>query len=145
MIYKRITNAVLAAVLALPLMAQPPAAGTHRGRMGFAQGRMGAALNLTDAQKEQAKAIFSAGSEERRQLQTQLRDAGKALHEAVKTNQPDAEIDRLAATVGNLEAQRTAFHAKQQKKFFSILTDEQKQKLATSAAEHHRRGPRAQQ
>ena len=142
MTYNRIAGAVLAAVLSLPLLAQPPGRPHGDGQGAWGNHRFMANLNLTDNQKEQAKAIFASGSEERKQMQSQLRSAHQALQAAVKDNKSDGEIDQLSAAVGNLEAQRMAFQAKQQKKFFSILTDEQKQKLA---AEHRGRGPRARQ
>jgi Spy/CpxP family protein refolding chaperone len=108
--------------------ADPPA---HQGRggRGAMMGRFGADLNLTDAQKQQMQSIFSASRESARALNTQLKQNRDALAAAVKAGASDAEIDRLSGSLAPLLAQSTANHAKTFAKFYSILTQEQKDKI----------------
>lgn len=58
----------------------------------------------------------------------QLTAARTALNTAIKTNPPDAELDRLAAAVGVVEGQMEAVRAKASAKFYALLTAEQKTK-----------------
>jgi len=133
-----ITNALLAATLSLPLLAQGPGhfggpgsgpghqgPGQHGGPMNFMAGY----LNLTDSQKEQAKAIHSASAAQMQELQGKQQSAREALQNAVKQNKSDGEIDQLTATMGALHGQSAAIMAKQQKQFRAILTAEQLEKL----------------
>ena len=86
-------------------------------------------LGLTDAQKEQANAIFAAEQEAITALRDQSRAANDALQSAAKANKSDAEMDQLAAAVGNLFAQTAAIHAKASAKFYALLTPDQRDKL----------------
>jgi len=114
----------LAAGLALGQNAPPrnPHArqGPHAG--------MGAFLNLTDSQKQQAESIFSAARESAASVSAQLKQDRQALAAAAKSGST-AEIDRLANSMGPLIAQSTAIHAKAFAQFYAILTQEQKDKL----------------
>jgi Spy/CpxP family protein refolding chaperone len=96
------------------------------GRFGQHRGGMFSSLNLSDAQKEQAKSIFSSSRESTRALEQQLRDARQALNTAAKNGASDVQIDQLAAAIGPLSAQAAAAHAKAFAKFYAILTPEQK-------------------
>jgi Spy/CpxP family protein refolding chaperone len=87
------------------------------------------ALGLTDDQKAQAQSIFRDQAQSMRGTGEQMRAAREALSNAVKQNASDAEIDKLAANLGNLMAQNTASSAKAMAKFYQILTPEQRQKL----------------
>lgn len=92
-------------------------------------GRLGAELNLTDAQKQQAQSIFSAARQSAKPVQDQIKQARQALAAAVKSGAPDAEIDRLSNNLAPLMAQSTAIHTKAFAKFYGILTPDQKEKL----------------
>jgi Spy/CpxP family protein refolding chaperone len=105
-----------------------PPAGQHGGHGGM-MGRLSADLNLTDTQKQQAQSIFSAARQAGQPVQDQLRQSRQALAAAVKAGASDAEIDKLASNLGPLMAQSTAIHTKAFAKFYSILTQEQKDKL----------------
>jgi Spy/CpxP family protein refolding chaperone len=119
--------AALAAAMALGQNAPPAQQGrAHRGEM---MGRFGADLNLTDAQKQQAHSIFSASRESARSIDTQLKQSREALAAAVKSGASDAEIEKLSNNLAPLLAQSTANHAKTFAKFYSILTQEQKDKI----------------
>jgi Spy/CpxP family protein refolding chaperone len=91
--------------------------------------RFGANLNLTDAQKEQARAIFSQSREASKPLFDQIRQNRQALAAAVKAGAPDAEIDKLASNLGPLMAQQSAIRAKAFAKFYATLTQDQKDKV----------------
>ncbi len=86
-------------------------------------------LNLTDSQKEQAKAIHAASATQMQELQGKQESAREALQDAIKQNKADGEIDQLAAAIGALNGQSAAIMAKQQKQFRAILTAEQLEKL----------------
>lgn len=122
--------AAMTLALSLPAMAQRPTGGGApdlAARYDFIAGY----LNLSDSQKAQATAIFSASTADRDAMQGKMQSAQEALQAAVKGNKTDFEIDQLAATIGALEGQGTAARAKVEKKFYAILTDEQKKKLET--------------
>jgi protein CpxP len=104
----------------------------HRFENGSGEHRDGMfqSLNLSDAQKEQAKSIFSSARQSNQALEQQMHDARKALNDAAKSGASDAQIDQLAAKVGPLSAQLAAAQAKTFAKFYTILTPEQRTQLA---------------
>lgn len=131
-------------LLTFPLSAQgprrfAPAGVPVPGEMstGFLAGY----LNLTDAQKTQAEAIFSAARTASEPIRGQLASARDALQAAVKSGKTDAEIDALSAPIGAYTAQLTAIQSKAMVKFRALLTPEQIAKL--DSWEGRRRGPRA--
>jgi Spy/CpxP family protein refolding chaperone len=93
--------------------------------------RMSAALNLTEPQKQQAKAIFDSGHEAARAVRQELRQERKAVQSAIQPGQPVAKVEQLARNegpaLGNLAATRAAAFAK----FYAVLTPAQQQKLAS--------------
>ena len=93
-------------------------------------GRFAANLNLTDAQKQQAQQIFSQARQAAEPVRAQLKQNREALSAAIKSNST-AEIDRLSNANGPLLAQVSAIHAKAFAQFYSILTQEQKDKVGT--------------
>ena len=123
--------AALAAAMAFGQNTPTQDKPAHKGRAGrgAVMGRFGADLNLTDAQKQQASSIFSASRETARSLGTQLKQSREALAAAVKSGASDAEIEKLSNNLAPLLAQSTANHAKTFAKFYSILTQEQKDKI----------------
>ncbi|MBL8241225.1 MAG: Spy/CpxP family protein refolding chaperone [Bryobacterales bacterium] len=128
---KRIFATMTAAILlAAAGFAQRPAglgAPDPAQRYNFIAGY----LNLTDSQKQQVKAIFSGSAEAREEGQGKMRSAREALYDAIKNNRSDLEIEQLAAVVGALHAQGEAGIAKQRKRLYNLLTDEQKLKFET--------------
>lgn len=125
----RLFTLPVSAVLAAGLMlGQTAGSGGSQTNGGYAHhgGGMFQSLNLSDAQKEQAKAIFSASREANRALEQQMRDARQALNTAVKNGATDAQIDQLAVPIGPLSSQLAAAQAKTFAKFYAILTPEQK-------------------
>ena len=93
----------------------------RRGRMFD---RMAVRLNLTDAQKEQARAIMQSARQSARPIAQQLKQNRLALHDAIKAGKPDADTDQLAATSGSLMGQATAIRTKAFAKIYALLTIE---------------------
>jgi Spy/CpxP family protein refolding chaperone len=121
---RRILTVALAALAALPLMAQGGPGGGRGNRVDFMAGY----LNLTEDQKTAAKAIFAAADSAAETVSGQLTSAHDALRAAIKAGKTDAELDTLSAGIGTLQGQLTAIHAKAQAKFYALLTAEQKAK-----------------
>lgn len=115
--------AVLTLVLSLPAMARRPTGGgtpDPAARSDLIAGY----LNLSDSQKEQTNAIFGHGSADREAMRGKRQSARES-------NQADFEIDQPAVTIGTLAGQGIAARAKDEKKFYATLTDEQKWKPDT--------------
>jgi protein CpxP len=91
--------------------------------------RFGADLNLTDAQKEQAKQIFADARKSSESVHSQLSQNKQALSAAVKSGASEAQIDKLSNDMAPLLAQTTAIHTKAFAKFYALLTPEQKDKV----------------
>jgi Spy/CpxP family protein refolding chaperone len=90
--------------------------------------RMAEYLNLTDAQKEQAKAAFQQAHQEAQPVRTQLQQNRLALADAVKAGKSEAEIQGLANTTGTLVGQLVAIRTGAFAKVYATLTPEQRQK-----------------
>lgn len=102
-------------------------AGRHfAGRRGMRQHMM-QALNLTDAQKQQAKTIFQQARQNAKPFREQLKQNREALSAAVKADNT-ARIQTLSAERGNLEGKMLAVRSEARAKFYSILTPDQKAK-----------------
>jgi periplasmic protein CpxP/Spy len=89
------------------------------------------ALNLTDAQRQQLHQMLQNDKSANKGLMVNLVTAEKALHEAIVKNPNDeTTIRSLSATVGNAKTELTVQRAKIRSQLVTILTPEQKQKLA---------------
>lgn len=113
-------------------MAGPGGAGFGTRGMGgfFARG-----LNLTDAQKTQAKAIFQNASQAAQPLMQQLKANHQAITQAVENNQT-ANIQALANTQGQLVSQLAVIRANAFSQFYSLLTPDQQATLKNQQASH---------
>jgi len=89
---------------------------------------MANALGLTDAQKAEAKTIFTGTFEANQTIRTDMQAARKALAEAVKANSTDT-IGQVAEVIGKLTGQSIANDSKADAAFYQILTPEQQAKL----------------
>jgi Spy/CpxP family protein refolding chaperone len=119
---KLIGFAAVAALATGIVLAQAPRHGRqHRLEM------LSTVLNLTDAQKEQAKSIFGEAEQASKPVRQQLRDGHQAIAQAVKAGD-EAQIDALAKAQGTLMGQMAAIHSKAFSKLYAILTPEQKEK-----------------
>jgi Spy/CpxP family protein refolding chaperone len=87
-------------------------------------------LDLTEAQKSQAKETYRGAWQNAKPVMEQLRQNRKAMSEAIKANDM-AKIRQLAATQGDLTGQVTALRAESQAQFYQVLTPDQRAKMAT--------------
>jgi Spy/CpxP family protein refolding chaperone len=94
--------------------------------------RLALFLNLTDAQKAAAQAIFDNARSAITPLQPTVRQAQQALRDAEKTATSDAQLQALLPLANNV-AQAMApimgIRAQAQAKFYALLTQDQKAKL----------------
>jgi len=88
--------------------------------------RIAAKLNLTDAQKEQAKTFFDDAPNATQPVFQELRNTHKALADAVKTSKTEVEIQQLANNQGQLTAKLVGANAIAFSKLYNILTPEQR-------------------
>ena len=101
-------------------------------------------LNLTDAQKEQAKAIFEAQRAAQDERHAKLEDLHKQIDAATANGQFDEAVVRpLANQQAQLMADDMVDHLRMHAKLYSLLTAEQKAKADQLMKSHgdHGRGP----
>ena len=115
--------------------------GRHGGRgPGGPGGRMGGPMggpfafrevmrDLTDAQREQVKAIHEKHADRIRPLAERARTAREALDNAVLSGNA-SNLQALSIEVGNAETELTFAQAQVQSEIVNVLTAEQKQKIA---------------
>jgi Spy/CpxP family protein refolding chaperone len=118
------------------------AAETSQARQQWhGQGRFGhfmSELNLTDAQKTQAKSIFQGARQSAEPVRQQLIETRKSLRAAIKANDT-AQIQQLSAAEGKEIGELTAIRGSAFAKVYQTLTPEQKQKAdALEQARHAR-------
>jgi protein CpxP len=86
-------------------------------------------LDLTDAQRDQVKAIMESHRDEQKAIGDRMQAARKALHEAIAADTFDeAAIRAKAAEIGAVEADAAVLQAKIKSEVFAILTPEQVKK-----------------
>jgi Spy/CpxP family protein refolding chaperone len=140
---KKIAAAVMAIGLAFgaTVSAQQPEQGDetrragktarHRGMHGdFGRGgllRMGAALNLTDAQKQFARQLMADTRKQAEPVTAELRQNRLDLQTAIKANNTTA-ITQLGERRGVLMGQLSTLHGKAMASFYQQLTPEQRAK-----------------
>jgi Spy/CpxP family protein refolding chaperone len=110
----------------------PGAHGGRGGRMGglMAGGPLREVMrDLTDAQREQVRAIHERHAERMRPLFERTHAAREALNAAVLSGNAGT-LQALSIEVGNAETELTFAQAQVQSEIFSVLTAEQKQKIA---------------
>lgn len=133
---------------------QTPPAGDRQGRgPGGRGGRMGGPMgggpmmmdvmrDLTDAQREQVKAIRERHAEEIRPVAERSRAAREALNAAVFAGNT-GNLQALSIEVGNAETELAFATARVEAEVMAVLTAEQKQKIADRRKEmENRRGQR---
>ena len=142
---KRIRAIAIAAAIALvisvgamTLRAQGPELHGHggpgpMGMMGGDDSRfLERALDLTDAQKAQVKALHEAQHATMQPIHQQLMAAYKAIEEASSNgNFDEAKIRKIVADNQAAFTQAIVAQAKMKSDFYRILTPEQQAKLAT--------------
>ncbi|HRY44883.1 MAG TPA: periplasmic heavy metal sensor [Thermoanaerobaculia bacterium] len=124
--------AAVAAVLGLLLAAGAATAGPA-GRRGGASGDLrGAleALDLSDGQRAELKAVLEEGRERREALRRESWDARQALRTAAEAPAPDAaEVGRAYLRLRESRRSNVEAREKTKERIASILTVEQKAKL----------------
>ena len=105
------------------------------GRPGGPGGRMGGPMvgaimrDLTDAQREQVKAIHERHADRIRPMAERVHTAREAVQNAILSGDA-SNLQALSIEVGNAETELTYAQAQVQSEIFNILTAEQKQRLA---------------
>jgi len=110
-----------------PSTYQPQAAGRAGKLRAAIRHRLVQALNLSAAQKQQAKAVFQQAKQDAQPIAQQLKQNREALTAAVKANDV-SQIQTLSAQQGNLRGQVLAIRSEAMAKFYSSLTPEQRAK-----------------
>ena len=134
-------SVLLLLALLLPLAAQPPRDDHKDGRKGdrkndhredesWAERRvrdLSHRFDLSDTQRSQALAIFSAADQAAEPLEDKLEQARRRLREATRRNANLAELEQLAATLGPLLGQLELIEAKAETAFHNTLTPKQRE------------------
>jgi Spy/CpxP family protein refolding chaperone len=107
------------AVAAGMALAQAPATGTQPAPQKapfthpmFGHEQMMQALNLTTAQKQQAKTIFGDARQKAEPIRQEMHQNREALYAAVKANNT-SQIERLSSHQGELQGKALAIRLKQ--------------------------------
>ncbi|MEP6820289.1 MAG: Spy/CpxP family protein refolding chaperone [bacterium] len=136
---------VVAATIFALAQGHPGMQGMHGEGPGKGPGHgemlehMARALDLTDAQKQQVKAIMEATESTARDIHAKLEETHKQLAAATANGQFDeAQIRTLANQQGQLEADMTVEHFRAMSKVYAILTPEQRVKAEEM---HKQMGP----
>jgi Spy/CpxP family protein refolding chaperone len=119
---------VLAATFAMAQTVAPSAAPalTLKAKV---QRRLMKSLDLTAAQKTQAKSILQNSKQQVQPLAAQLKQDRQSLTAAIQANDA-AKIQQLSAQVGTLQGQVLGIRAGGRAQFFALLTPDQKVKAA---------------
>ena len=115
---------------------------SHHGRMMAAH--LAKKLNLTDAQKEQWKAIHQSFRTDNQAFLQSVRQTHQDLR-AAKQAGDEAKVAELKAVAQSQRAQMKQLHEAQHEKFLSILTSEQRTQLDALKAEREARRQQRQQ
>jgi Spy/CpxP family protein refolding chaperone len=123
--------ALVAALAAGAVFAQTARGGLAQGKQGLGANlrqRVMKNLNLSDAQKTQAKAIFQEAKQAAAPIRTQLHENRQAMASAIKSNNT-SQITALARAAGTLQGQLMEIRSTGTAKFYAILTPDQQTKL----------------
>ncbi len=111
--------------------------GRHGGRKML--GHLFRQLDLTDAQKEQMKAIGQKSRESMKPIMEQMRANREALQNLSDGTFDEAQVQAIAAQQGTLTAQLIVEKERTKAAMFNVLTAEQKAKAAELKAQHKQR------
>jgi Spy/CpxP family protein refolding chaperone len=103
----------------------PPAAG--KGLKAQIEKRLIKALDLTDAQKQQAKTILQATKQQAQPLAQQAQQDRQALSAAVQAGDT-AKIQAISTELGTVQGQLLAVRSQGRAQLFALLTPDQKAK-----------------
>ena len=100
-----------------------------QGRRGGMMRKMGRALNLTDAQREQIRAIVKQTAEANADVRDQLKSIREQERAAIKAGGSESELKNLAQSAAPVMAQLHGSRLVAQAKIYALLTPEQRQKM----------------
>jgi protein CpxP len=135
-----------------PPSAGPPPAGTGRGQGRGAgmgpQGQPGAGpmggLNLTQAQRDQVRALRETQRKDAQALREKMRAARQQLQQAMRADIPDeAAVRSAAGAVAALQADQAALQARSRAQMMKVLTPEQQARVKDARARTAQRAQRA--
>lgn len=132
----------LTALAVLALLALPLAAGADKGKghYGMHMDRMAEKLELTDAQREQWKALHEAHHPRMQQLREAVREQHEALREVAMGEFDEAAASAAARRLGDLVAESALERARMHAQLHEVLTEEQRAKLAEYHEGKHGKG-----
>ncbi len=111
-----------------PTTPAPHARQFHRaGRFRM----LGRRLNLTDAQRQQAKSIFQDMRTQAQPVRAQLKQNRQAVFNAIVAGQSPEQVNQIAQTSAPQIAQLAGLRAQAFQKFYVTLTPAQQQQLQT--------------
>ena len=123
----------------------PPAEQQNQARPRVSRvARMARYLNLTPAQRIQARDEFRAMRQSAQPVRQQLREVRQNMFQAVRAND-SAAIDQLSAQEARLRGQLSAMHHQAFARIYSTLSPEQKAKADQLPARFHRMRQRMMQ
>ena len=134
-------SAILSSVLIAPGMVMAYPDGDHGPRHHKERmfEHLAEELELTEGQKAQLKANREAGKEARNADRKEMHEVRKQLRDAIESGADQATLDSLGAKLGQLEVAKMQRMHEKREQFESILTDEQKAKLAELKAKREAR------
>jgi Spy/CpxP family protein refolding chaperone len=129
--------AVLIVAATVFALAQEHRGEKMRGGPGDMLEHISRELNLTDAQKQQAKVILESGRAASEQRHTKLEEIHKQIEAATANGQFDeATVRPLATQQAQLMADEMVDHLQMHSKLYSLLTPEQRAKADAMMKEH---------
>ena len=129
---------IMAVAVAVPVVLAQSTGGDDGGRRGHkghfggrgGEGRIFSQLDLTDAQKEQIKAIHEKNRESLRPLMEQIRAKRQEIRQASEGGTVnEALVSQKLSEIAPLEAKMMAERARIHQETLSVLTPEQRTKL----------------
>jgi Spy/CpxP family protein refolding chaperone len=90
--------------------------------------RLTQSLNLTDSQKQRARAIFESARQSAQPIRQELKANRDKLRAAAKVSNGEGDIQRLATEQGRLLGKLIAIRTQASANFYQMLTPEQRVK-----------------
>ncbi len=105
----------------------PQQPANHQQRYAHHLDMMATALDLTAAQKEQAKSLLDSARQSAQPIRQQLKQSRAAMVAAIRAGD-DAQIQQIANNQGVLEGQLNAIRGSSFAKVYALLNPQQKAK-----------------
>lgn len=104
-----------------------------------------AGLNLTDAQRDEIRALRDGQRGDQRALRERMRAAREQLRQAMRADVPDEAAVRAAAgAVAAVQADQAVHRARSRAQFMSVLTPDQQARMKQARARLEQRDRRTQ-